>query len=203
MAAALWGESGLALHIGLVSLHGLILLTLLTVLVELDLARENRAATLAQTVRSTLRNTIVHPVVLPVLAGLLWHFTGLGLHPVVDETLIGLGSAVVPVCLVLIGISLAYYGMQGRARSAVGISLLKLLAMPALVLVVAHWGFGLTGTSLNVVVMMAALPAGSNALIFSQRYATLQAEATAAIVFSTFGFVATAALWLGVLAWLQ
>jgi hypothetical protein len=33
-----------------------------------------------------------------------------------------------------------------------------------------------------VLVMMAALPVGSNALIFAQRYETLQAEATAAIV---------------------
>ena len=43
---------------------------------------------------------------------------------------------------------------------------------------------------------MAALPVGSNALIFSQRYATLEAEATAAIVFSTLGFVLTASFWL-------
>ena len=39
LAAALYGEAGLALHITLVSLHALILLTVLTALVELDLAR--------------------------------------------------------------------------------------------------------------------------------------------------------------------
>jgi len=43
------------------------------------------------------------------------------------------------------------------------------------------------------------MPVGSNALIFSQRYSTLQAEASAAIVFSTLAFVATAPLWLAVL----
>ena len=41
--------------------------------------------------------------------------------------------------------------------------------------------------------MMAAMPVGSNALIFSQRYATLQAEASAAIVFSNLAFVANRA----------
>ena len=60
------------------------------------------------------------------------------------------------------------------------LTLLKLLALPALVLAVAHWGFGLSGLPLSVLVMMAALPVGSNALIFAQRYQTLQAEATAA-----------------------
>ena len=79
-------------------------------------------------------------------------------------------------------------------------SLLKLLVLPALVLVVAHWGFGLGGLPLAVLVMLAALPVGSNALIFAQRYRTLEAEATAAIVLSTLAFVLTAPLWLAVLA---
>jgi malonate transporter and related proteins len=51
-----------------------------------------------------------------------------------------------------------------------------------------------------VLVMMAALPVGSNALIFAQRYETLKAEATGAIVFSTLAFGLTAPLWLAVLA---
>ena len=68
---------------------------------------------------------------------------------------------------------------------------------------VLSWVFGLTGMPLNVLVMMAALPVGSNALIFGQRYETLQAEVTAAILLSSVGFVATAAFWLGILAWLQ
>jgi predicted permease len=201
MAAAMFGEAGLGIHLMLVSVHGLILLSLLTALVEMDLARTSpQRGSPWQTLRSTLRNTIIHPVVLPVLLGLGWNLLGLGLPGVVDEALQLLGSAVVPLCLVLIGLSLAYYGMQGSVRGALGVTLLKLLGLPAIVLVVAHWGFGLAGLPLSVVVMMAALPVGSNALIFAQRYKTLQAEATAAIVFSTLAFMATAPLWLAVLA---
>lgn len=209
MAAALFGEAGLAIHIALVSLHALILLTLPTVLVEMDLARaQTGPRDIAATVRSTVRNTVVHPVVLPVLAGLVWNVTGLGLHPVVDAALAGLGSAVVPVCLVLIGLSLAYYGVQGQWRAALQLSALKLAVLPALVLVTAHWGFGIGGVPLAVVVLMAALPTGSNALIFAQRYGVLTGsgadtgtqEATAVIVVSTVAFAASASLWLGVLA---
>ncbi len=201
LAAALFGEAGLGIHIALVSLHALALLSVLTVLAELDLARAGNAGSgrLLHTLAATARNTIVHPVVLPVLAGLAWNASGLGLHPVADETLATLGSAVVPVCLVLIGMTLAYHGLQGRAAGALRLSLLKLLLLPAVVLGVAHWGFGLSGLPLQVAVMMAALPAGSNVLIFAQRYATLEAEANATIVFSTLGFVATASLWLLVL----
>jgi malonate transporter len=204
MAAALFGETGLGIHIALASVHALVLLSVLTTLVELDLARapsgDNRPApSLARTLRLTARNTIIHPVVLPVIAGLAWNVTGVPLPAVADEALQLLGSAVVPLCLVLIGISLAYYGMPGAMRGAVAISVLKLLVQPAVVLAVAHFGFGLTGLPLAVVVMMAALPVGSNALIFSQRYATLEAEATTAIVLSTLAFVITAPLWLAVL----
>ena len=206
LAAALFGEAGLAIHIALVSLHALMLLSLTTALAEVDLARapmHGRApASLAATLRATLRSTVIHPVVLPVLAGLLWNAGGLGLHPVVDETLVVLAAAVVPLCLVLIGLSLAYYGVRGHLRGAIGLALIKLIALPAVVLLAAHWGFGLVGLPLAVLVMMAALPVGSNPLIFAQRYETLQAEATAAIVFSTLAFVATAAGWLAVLGWL-
>jgi malonate transporter len=200
MAAALFGEPGLALHIALIALHGLLMLTLLTVLVELDLARASHGSTVWGTARTTARNAVLHPVTLPVLAGMAWNLTGLGLHPVVDEALVVLGQAVVPVCLVLIGLSLAQYGLKGKLRGTLSVGVLKMLVLPALVLVTAHWGFGLTGTPLAVVVMMGALPVGANALIFAQRYDTMQAEATAAIVLTTVGFVATAALWLAVLS---
>ena len=204
MSAALFGEAGLALHITLISIHALLFLTTFTALVELDLARERsrqgRADThMAQTMITTARNTIVHPVVMPVLAGLMFNAVGLPLPNVLDDVLQTLGQAVVPLCLVLIGLSLAAYGVRGAIKGAAAIAALKLLVAPAAVLGIAHWGLGLSGLPLAVVVMAAALPVGSNALIFAQRYQTLEGEATAAIVFSTLAFVVTAPLWLALL----
>ena len=78
MATALFGEEGLAIHIPLVSLHALTLLSVLTVLVELDLARAAHGRgtdrhSLRRALVTTLRNTLLHPVLLPVFAGLAWH----------------------------------------------------------------------------------------------------------------------------------
>jgi predicted permease len=205
-AAAVFGEAGLAIHIALVSLHALVLLTVVTLLVELDLARAaGRAgspAPLGRTLAATVRNTLIHPVVLPVVAGLGWHVLGTPLPAPVDEILATLASAAVPLCLVLIGVSLAQYGVRGHLRGASAAMLGKLFLMPLVVLVTARWGFGLEGLPLGVLVMMAALPVGSNALLFAQRYATLEGEATAATVASTLAFVATSALWLALLSWL-
>lgn len=203
-AAALFGETGLAIHVTLVSLHALTLLTVLTALVELDLARArqrvgSRPAHLARVLATTVRNTVIHPVVLPVLAGGLCNIWGVALPGFADEILQVLGLAVVPLCLVLIGVSLAHYGLRGAVRNALGLTTLKLLVHPLAVVVFGHWVFGLTGLPLAVIVMLAALPVGSNALVFAQRYETLPAETSSAIVVSTLGFVLTAPLWLAVL----
>ena len=207
MATALFGVEGLAVHLAIVSLHALLLLTVATTLVELDLARAQAVHrggehSLSATLRTTVRNTVIHPVVLPVLVGLLFNLAGFRIPALADETLLLLAQAVVPVCLVVIGMSLAHYGVRGALRGTVWMSAAKLLLLPALVLVAGHWGAGLIGMPLAVIVLCAALPVGSNALLFAQRYQTLEHEATAAIVISTFGFVVSAPLWLLVVGWI-
>ena len=57
--------AGLAIHIPLISIHALLILTILTVLVELDLARsagrEGAPSSLRRTIAVTARNTVIHP----------------------------------------------------------------------------------------------------------------------------------------------
>ena len=204
LSTALYGEAGLAIHIPLISLHALIILTLLTVLAELDLARAagrdgGARPSLGRTLATTARNTLIHPVVLPVLAGLVWNLAGLPLPAPLDELLATLGTAVVPLCLVLIGVSLSQYGVKGPAARRAGGHGRQACRAAGGRAGVAHLGLRPVGVPLAVLVMAAALPVGSNALLFAQRYATLEAEATAAIVASTVAFVVTAALWLAVL----
>jgi predicted permease len=200
MVSALFGERGLGLHLTLISVHGLVLLTVLTALVEHDVAGAAAAGVRSAVWRTMLRNIVVHPVVLPLLLGLAFNALGFTLPELIDQLLQVLGSAVVPVCLVLIGLSLQTYGFAGPVRASIGSAAVKLVLMPAVVWPVAHWGFGLSGEPLAVVVLMAALPAGSNALIFAQRYRTDEAHATAVIVMSTLAFAITAPLWLAALA---
>jgi len=204
LAASVFGETGLGLHLALVSVHALVLLLIVTTLVELDLAQERArgsagGAQLGAVLFGTLRNAVIHPVVLPVLAGMAWQATGVPLPGPVDEVLQVLGTAVVPLCLTLIGMSLAYLGFPRSLRGALLLTVLKLVVQPALVWLVA-WGlFGLHGLPLQVVVMLAALPAGTNALMFAQRYRAQEAETTAVNVISTLAFAFTAPAWLAAL----
>lgn len=201
LIAALYGEAGLAIHVAIVSLHALTLLTLLTVLAEADLARArlrhagSGGSALGATVRATLRATLVHPVVLPVLAGLAWNLLGVPLPTPLDEWLQLLGSAVAPLCLLLIGLSLGRQSLHGTLRGVFSIALLKLLLLPTLVLLTGHFVCRLEPLPLAVVVMASALPPGSNALIFAQRYRTLETETAAATLLCTLAFALTAPLW--------
>ena len=195
---ALFGDEGLAVHVAIISMHAVTLLTIATVLVEADLARAadtHEGPGLAATALTTARRAVVHPVVLPALLGLVWNLVGLPLPGPVDDVLQTLGQAVVPLCLVLIGLSLAHYGVRGVGRAALWLSAGKLLLLPALVLAAAY-GVGLRGTPLSVTVLCAALPIGSNPLLFAQRYEVLEAETTAGVVASTLAFVVTAPAWL-------
>ncbi|RZU00604.1 AEC family transporter [Rivibacter subsaxonicus] len=200
IATALFGEVGLQVHLAVVSLHALTLLTILTLLVERDLAHAQAQASgqrppLLHTLLLVVRNTVIHPIVLPVLAGMAWNFTGLPIPGPVDEVLLMLGTAVVPLCLVAIGLSMGHYGLKGAAGAAASLAAGKLLVQPALVLG-AGLLLGLPALALAVIVMAAANPTGANALMFAQRYRSQEGEATAAIVLSTLAFVATAPLWL-------
>ncbi len=208
MAAAMFGDLGLPIHIAIVSLHALVLLTLLTAVVEIDLARARvklgqSEAHIGRMLAQTAQKTIVHPVVLPILIGLAWNALAIPMPLVFDDMLVQLSQAVVPLCLVLIGLSLAHYGLKYAAGTALTLVALKLVVLPMVVLVVGHWGFGLSGLPLAVVVMAAALPVGNNAMIFSQRYETKEGEVTAVIAVSTFAFALTAPMWLWVLSLLQ
>ncbi|HXD05169.1 MAG TPA: AEC family transporter [Burkholderiaceae bacterium] len=201
VTAALFGETGLAIHLAIVSLHALTLLTVLTLCTEMDLAHSSVRTgmprrPLLQTLATTVRNTVIHPIVLPVLLGMLWNLGGVALPQPLDEVLQMLSQAVVPLCLIAIGLTLAHHGVTGALASAAKIATVKLLLVPAIVLPVAHFGFRLDGLPLAVVVMCAAMPAGSNALLFAQRYGALEAETTTAIVLSTLGFAVAAPVWL-------
>ncbi len=201
MAQALFGERGLAVHLAIVSLHALTILVVVTALVETDLAREQARSAglrprLGATLLATVRATIVHPVTLPVIVGLGWNLAALPLPGIADETLLMLGQAVVPLCLVIIGLSLERHGLRGSLADAAWLSVGKLLLLPALVLVAGRWIAGLHGVPLATIVLCAALPAGSNVLLFAQRYRTLEGEMSTTIALSTFAFVATAPFWL-------
>lgn len=200
VAAALFGETGLGLHLAVTAVHALVLMTLATVLAEAARARaagrDGDRPSIAGVVMQTARRAVIHPVVLPVLAGLAWNAAGWPLPPALDAVLRGMATVAVPLCLLLIGLSLAEGDARRDLLGARVVIAVKLLLLPAAVAVVAGGVFGLRGLPLQVLVMAAALPTGANALLFAQRYGVLEARTAAAVAGSTLLYAATAPAWL-------
>lgn len=184
-----YGQAGQVLLFTLISLHALVLLSLATLVLELQVAHEQAAVSGARrpiwrTVASAVRNAIVHPVPLPILVGLIYAQTGWGLHPVVDRPLALLGHAFGPVALVLVGITLAYTSMGQQMALAVRLSFVKTVVHPVLMGGVGYF-LGLRGLHLAVMTVAAALPIGANVFLFSQRYRKEEDAVTAGVAVST------------------
>lgn len=202
-----YGQPGLVTLFTLISVHALILLTLATIVLELVAAREDRLAGrgrkrhIAVTVLSAIKGGIVHPVPLPIIVGLLFAQTGWVMPAVVDRPLQLLGNAMGPVSLVLVGAMLSDVRIGTHLKAAVGLSLLKNLALPALMALLG-WGLGMSGLHLTVMIVTAALPMGANVFLFAQRYEVAQELVTASMAVSTTLGLLTISLVMSLISWL-
>ena len=198
-----YGQAGQVLLFTLISLHALVLLSMATLVLELQVAREvaaqaGREHSLWRTLGSAARNAIIHPVPLPILIGIAYSFTGWGLHPVVDKPLVLLGNAFGPMALVLVGITLSQTPVGRQWQNAIKLSLVKTVVHPVLMAAVG-WSLGLRGLPLGVMVLAAGLPIGANVFLFSQRYRKEEDMITAAVAVSTAVSIATISVVLALL----
>lgn len=182
------GHEGLVVLLTLISVHALVLMGSSTLVLELAQARQNRGQgqgqSLARTLGQAARNSILHPIPLPIMAGLLFAQTGWILPAVIDQPLQLLGSAVGPMALLLVGISLAYSRIGSMVQPALRMASIKIVLHPLLFLLCA-WGVGLTGVPMAAMALAAALPTGANVLMFAQRYSVAVQEVTASIAVGT------------------
>ena len=196
-----YGKAGLVTLLTLISVHALVLLTVITVVFELVVAREARAtgagASLWRSVGAAVRSTVIHPIPLPILCGLLYAQTGWRLPVVVDKPLQLLANAFGPIALLLVGVTMSRTRVVGLWRDTLWVTALKNLALPACV-AASGWLWGLQGLPWTVMVVAAALPVGANVFLFAQRYQVAQEVVTASVGVST----AVALVTLSLVMWL-
>jgi len=184
-----YGEAGQVLLFTLISLHALVLLTMATIVLELQMAHEQAAQNgetrhMLKTVGLAMKNAVLHPVPMPILIGLIYAQTGWGLHPIIDKPLQLLGASFGPVALVLVGITLSQTPIGVHFKGALKLSVVKTFVHP-LLMAAAGYAMGMRGLHLTVMVVAAALPIGANVFLFSQRYQKEEDVVTAAVAVST------------------
>ena len=194
-----YGPPGLVVLFTLISVHSLVLVTMVTVHLEWQRAKTNlpnagvsSQAALWGTLGVALRQSIFHPVPLPILLGLAFSQTGWAIPEALDRPLQWLGAAFGPMALLLVGINLAQVWRSSATshdppqtwRKPVELALLKNVAFPMCVGLVG-WVVGLQGLPWAVMVLAAALPVGANVFLVSQRYGLEREAITLGMSLST------------------
>jgi predicted permease len=174
------GEAALPAVSLVLAFNSLILWTLVTLSVEWARHRELSPLGLVK----TMRGVITNPIVGSILAGTAWGFTGLALPGVLDRTLEMIGTAALPLSLVVLGMGLAEFGLRAGWRASVAITVLKLAAQPVAVYAIAL-ALGLAPLDVAVVVLMAALPIGANVYLMARHFDVLEGPVASSIVLTT------------------
>lgn len=195
---AAFGPPALAMLLAILALHSMVLLGTATIVAEIGL---HAHAPWRRVLRATLLGVARNPIVMAVAAAMVWRLVGLPPPPgVLKQTLGLLGGAGPPVALFCLGGSLAQFDITAGWRETVLATVLKLLAMPALVWLVA-WAMALSPLETAVAVMAAAMPTGANAFLLAQRYQVGAARSGATVLVSTVLSVLTLGVlvgWFGV-----
>lgn len=153
-------------------------------ILQMELVSRKRTGSPLAVIRPVLADLARNPLMLAIGFGVVWRFTGLGLNPVVDKTIGLLAQAGSPAALIALGITLFRFEVKGEMLSVVAMSALKLLAMPAVALVLAKL-LNLPPIVTGVVVLFAAMPTGANAYIFAVQYQRLVNPVSGAVALGT------------------
>ncbi|MBC7800015.1 MAG: AEC family transporter [Gemmatimonadaceae bacterium] len=181
MVAAAFGPDGVAILLPVIALHSILLLPMATMLIEADgHATRNPLRILWRTGPSLIRN----PVIVAITLALLWRGVGIPVPDPLHRLLAMLGAAAPTLALFSLGASLPDFAAQGSLREAVLATVLKLLALPALVWAGA-WAAGTPPLATAVLVLTAGAPTGANAFFLARRTGTLAAASAGAVVLST------------------
>ena len=143
------------------------------------------------------KNLVENPIVIGLAAGALWRFSGLPFAGLPADLVSRLADVASTLALFAMGMSLRKYGIHGHVRAGLVLTGLKLLVMPALVLLLARV-VGLPPMPSKVAVIAAACPTGVTAFLVANRFRTGEGLASNAITLSTILAVASVAFWLRV-----
>ncbi len=146
-------------------------------------------------------NLARNPIIIGLAAGALWRLSGLPFAGLPADLAGRLADVASPLALFVLGMTLRRHGVRGDIKAASALTGLKLVVMPALVLILAR-ATGLSPTVAKVAVIAAACPTGVTPFIVAGRFRTGEGLASNVITMSTVLAVAGFAFWLEAAQWL-
>jgi malonate transporter and related proteins len=142
--------------------------------------------------RRRVLGPVTNPLIIASLLGLVFSATGITLPDPVMQPFSLVGAAAVPLVLLSFGMSL--HGAAPLRDPAIRVdvvfaSAVKLLVMPAVVVVLARFAFGLDAQQVFVLTTLGGLPAAQNVFNYAQRYDAAVPLARDVVLITTIGSV--------------
>lgn len=144
----------------------------------------SRQSSLRENLPQALREIATNPLIIAAIAGLILFALPFDLPIPLTNTLDFVGATAGPMALVCVGGAMARVSLQGRYRSALASSLLKVAALPALIWLLAR-PFGFTDASLLILMVFAATPTAVASYVMAREMGGDEAMASGSIVLST------------------
>ena len=155
----MYGEQAMLLIFAIVTFHSTLLFTL-TSFLTVDKNESTKWF-------SILLKTLNNPLLIAIIGGSLFNLLGLTLPSFINESLLQLGKPAITLALFVLGASLQFYPSRKALSFITTSSLIKLMLLPSLVYITAHYVFDLPEIQLNILVLLSACPTGINAYLIA------------------------------------
>ncbi len=159
---ALFGDSGLT--IAAIAIAFLIpLMNILCVTVLILFNDQNKG-----NLQTVFRELIKNPLIIACTSGIILNYTGIGLHPVAEETFSIFGRAALPVGLLSVGAALDVAAARSSGKIVAFSSVLKLIVFPLLMWTISNL-LRLDPQLSVIAILFAALPGSPASYILARQ----------------------------------
>ncbi|WP_461483429.1 AEC family transporter [Porticoccus sp.] len=107
--------------------------------------------------RRMIRNTLRNPLLISIVLGFMMKFSGLPLPKLLEDTGNYFAQMTLPLALLCIGASMNLSALSHSGASTLGAALLKLVAMPVLIVSTAAW-LGVEGMAMGILFFLTSSP---------------------------------------------
>lgn len=182
LIVASYGDAGALIFFILLPFH--LPLVAFSLAIQVEVSR-GQQLDYGQVALSILLSVIKNPIIIGIAAGLVFRYFGFTLSHSAETISKSIADTAIPCALFSMGLTLYGYGIMTGLRTAILISTMKLVLLPALVWFFTAQIAQLDDTTVGVMTIFASAPVGINVFILASQYEAGTAETSSAIALSS------------------
>ena len=188
-----YGAEALPIMYSIIGFHSPTLMTVSLIVMEIS---RRDGASAGKVALAAVRRILTHPLLIGIALGLIGNLLNITLIEPADAFTRMMSQAVLPAALFGLGGALHDYRIRDNWVLSGTMSLIKLMAMPALVYVAVVLVLKVDPIFARIAVITSAMPSGINAYVFATSYNRSVEVAASSVLITTAASVLTVTFWL-------